>query len=110
MVLARVAEYFSSSAPSSPNAQLLQNEHDTNVMSEAAVRESHAAINQHQYQNHQQTTTTIMQEIEELEEDLDAARPPYIHVSQIKPFAFREQKLILLNTGNARGRTGWHNG
>lgn len=84
MVLARVAEYFSPSAPSSPNAQLLQHEHDTNVMSEAAVRESHAAINQHQYQNqhHQQTTTTtIMQEIEETEEDLDAARPPYIHVS-----------------------------
>ncbi|KAF1345179.1 mitochondrial carrier domain-containing protein [Delphinella strobiligena] len=79
MVLARVAGYFSSPAPSSPNAQVLQDEHDANVMSEAAVRESHATINQDQYQNQQQTTPTIMQEIKELEEDLDAARPPYIH-------------------------------
>lgn len=94
MVLARVAGYFSSPAPSSPNAQVLQDEHDANVMSEAAVRESHATINQDQYQNQQQTTPTIMQEIKELEEDLDAARPPYIHVSQIKQSICRSRTEV----------------
>lgn len=87
MVLARVAEYFSSSASSHANSQVLQNERDDSTIitaseAAAAARES-ITTQEHRTEANimSQGTDGIDLGLDDVEDfDADAARPPYLHV------------------------------
>lgn len=105
MVLARVAEYFSSSAPAHANTALLHDEHaDGSHAVSAALRESTQSITTQSQQARPSIALTASTSISSARtsskptitgmdsgalegdaaaaaQDLDAVRPPYPHVS-----------------------------
>ena len=84
MVLARVAEYFSSSSASAqPNTQLLQHDEQSLDMSSSAVRQPPQPTNTKRYSPSGAETImeTAIEDVAEQEQNADAIRPPYAHVS-----------------------------